>query len=125
MKLTDLNPRFVSSGGEGITDGQGNPVPERQGVGLGFDCPCAKCTAQRTGDFDRDFHLRVFVDFTNPLDGGPANNDRRPTWHRTGETFDTLVLQPSILSDAAKGGCGWHGYVGGPNGDQPGMVVTL
>ena len=40
MKLTDLNPRWVGAGGEGISDADGNPVPARAGIGLSFDCPC-------------------------------------------------------------------------------------
>jgi hypothetical protein len=32
-------------------------------------------------------------------------------WTRTGEDFETLTLTPSIHSDPAKGGCGWHGFI--------------
>jgi Family of unknown function (DUF6527) len=110
MKLTELDPHWVGAGGEGISDKDGNPVPERHGVGLSFLCPCPQCTAKRTGDPDRDFYLRHFVEFANPLDGGPPH-DGRVTWQRTGDTFETLTLTPSILSDPAKGGCGWHGFV--------------
>ena len=126
MKLTDLNPHWVSSGGDGITDKDGQPVPRRDRIGVSFDCPCSKCTSQRVGDEDSDFHLRHFISFTNPPDGGPSfESGGHPTWNRIGDTFETLVLQPSILSDTAKGGCGWHGYIGGPGGDKPGEVVTL
>lgn len=79
-----------------------------------FDCPCATCRAKRTGDPDRDFHLRHYVGFANPLDGGPffesSAGAPSPKWQRTGDTFETLTLTPSILSDPAKGGCGWHGF---------------
>lgn len=125
MKLTDLNPRWVGSGGEGISDKDGNPVPARHGVGVSFDCPCPVCTAQRTGEVEKDFHLRVFVAFTNPLDGGPPHDGSGVHWQRTGDTFETLMTAPSILSDTAKGGCGWHGYIGGPGQDRPGEVVTV
>jgi len=109
MRLIDLDPRFVGAGGEGVTDKDGHPVPARHGVGLSFLCPCPTCTAQRTGDRDKDFHLRVFVDFANPLDGGPSYQpSERHQWQRMGETFETLTLTPSILSVAGKGGCGWH-----------------
>lgn len=121
MRLIDLHPQWLRSGGEGITDSAGKPVPERVGIGVDFDCPCLQCTSQRTGDRDKDFHLRNIIFFTNPLDGGPPF-DHRVTWKRTGETFDTLVLRPSILN---KSRCGWHGFVGGQSGDQPGEVVTL
>lgn len=126
MKLTDLDPRWVGAGGDGVyntaPDGSLVPAPERHGVGVSFLCPCPTCTAQRTGDRDHDFHLRVFVGLTNPLDGGPPH-DSRPgaLWQRTGDTFEMLRLSPSLLSDVAKGGCGWHGYVGL---NVPGEVTT-
>lgn len=123
MRLTELDPRWVGAGGEGISDKDGNPVPERHGVGVSFLCPCPVCVPKRTGDADRDFHLRHFVPFTNPLDGGPPQVSAHPTWERTGDTFDTLIVRPSILSDTAKGGCGWHGFIGGSGGDQPGEVT--
>jgi len=125
VRLTELDPRFVGAGGEGISNADGSPAPERTGVGLSFLCPCPACTAQRTGDPDEDFHLRVYVSFQNPLDGGAPFNDQTPKWTRVGDTFETMTLQPSILSVEGKGGCGWHGYVGGPGGDQPGEVVTV
>lgn len=136
MRLTDLDPRFVGAGGEGVyqptdrlcprcngdnsaacepchgTGKEYEPAPERHGVGVSFLCPCPTCTPQRTGDRAKDFHLRVFVGFRNPLDGGPPHDSREAAqWERTGETFDTLTLRPSILSAAEKGGCGFHGFV--------------
>lgn len=112
MKLVELHPAWVGAGGEGVSNKDGNPVPERHGVGVSFDCPCATCTAQRTGNEDHDFYLRVFVGFSNPLDGGPPH-DPRPgaQWQRTGNTFETLSLTPSILRGKERGGCGWHGFV--------------
>jgi hypothetical protein len=135
MRLTDLDPRFVGAGGEGVyqqtgracpvCDGENSadckpchgtgkeyePAPARRGVGLSFLCPCATCTPKRKGSVDEDFHLRVFVGFANPIDGGPAH-DSRPgaQWQRTGDTFETITLRPSILSTPPHG-CGWHGYV--------------
>lgn len=102
MKLIDLDPRFVGAGGPGVSNADGTPVPERHGVGLSFKCPCGK----------HDEYDRVFVTFENPLDGGPAfrSTPSIPTWKRTGDTFETLTLEPSILrKDPA--GCGWHGWV--------------
>lgn len=149
MRLADLKPRFVGAGGVGVYRPTGRacptcpagaavdecrscfgrgtefePEPERTGVGLSFLCPCPRCVAERAGDDDADFRLRVYVRFRNPLDGGPAYGDG-PSWERRGSTFEDLVLQPSILSVEGQGGCGWHGYVGGPGGDRPGEVVTV
>ena len=100
MKLIELNPRFLGAGGEGITNADGLPAPEREGVGVIFTCPCGKCD---------EFH-ECYVPFTNPLDGG-SPIDGHPTWQRTGDTFETLTLTPSILRSVNKGGCGWHGFI--------------
>jgi hypothetical protein len=89
---------FVDAGGEGVSDRDGSPVPERHGVGLMCDCPCGKC-----GEL-------LFVGFANPLDGGSAHAPECPKWTRTGETFEVLTLTPSILR-AEPLGCGWHGYI--------------
>lgn len=126
MKLTELNPRWVGSGGEGVTDRHGNPVPRREGVALSFDCPCERCSKQRVGNYEKDFHLTHTIMISNPIDGGPSvASEGQATWTRTGETFDILVISPSILSVEGKGGCGWHGFIGGPGGDRPGEVVTI
>ena len=95
IKLTSLNPGFVDAGGEGVSDKDGNPVPKREGVGISFDCPCG------CGD-------RTYTPFENPLDGGPSRAGGHPAWQRTGDTFETLTLKPSILRTL---GCKWHGYL--------------
>lgn len=95
MRLADLNPRWVGAGGEGISDGHGNPVPERSGVAISFDCPCG------AGD-------RCVIEFSNPLDGGPTYRTDGHTWERTGETFEELTLRPSIQRMDA---CRWHGFL--------------
>jgi hypothetical protein len=102
VKLVDLHPVFYSHGGEGITGKDGKPVPRRDGMGIIFDCPCGKC--------DEDHQLAV--PFSNPIDGGPAIERG---WKRTGETFETLTLEPSILRLS---GCGWHGWI------RNGEVIT-
>lgn len=96
MKLTDLDPSW-------IVEGAG-----RNGMGVMFWCP--HC---------RDRYVGVM--FANPIDRGPppteasrtrtdANGVRtvEPLWQRTGETFETLTLTPSI--DVSKSGH-WHGFV--------------
>jgi hypothetical protein len=153
MRLETLNPQFYGAGGEGIYNPTGRqcpvcpdtpddsckvclgtgreftPAEPRTGIGLSFDCPCQPCTEGRAKAVAEDpqwgrHQFRVHVSFANPVDGG-AKWSEGPWWTRTGVTFDTLTLQPSILSDPGKGGCGWHGYVGGPSGNQPGEVVTV
>lgn len=103
MRLTKLNPSWVGGGGDGVTrDGQS--APRRERVGVMFDCPCGCGTA--------DDGQAVYVAFANPADGGPPyTSPGEPAWQRTGDTFETLTLTPSILRSKAKGGCGWHGFV--------------
>jgi hypothetical protein len=106
VKLIDLDPTWFGSGGEGITDKDGNPVPERHGIGVIFRCPCGtpECWCA--------------VPFKNPLDGKPADPYYQTAWVREGETFETLTLSPSILRSKERGGCGWHGYI------KNGEVIT-
>jgi hypothetical protein len=96
VKLIDLNPRFLGSGGEGIRNADGSPSPRREGIGVIFNCPCG-CKSE------------CFIPFANPLDGGPAifNGDKH-VWQREGDTFEMLTLTPSILRI---GGCAWHGFI--------------
>ena len=97
MRLIDLNPQWVCHGGEGVSDGHGNPIPLRERVGLSFDCPCGCGT-------------RLPILFTNPPDGpGPVVGIGN-TWERTGEDFETMTLSPSILRREP---CParWHGFV--------------
>src|SRR5690349_419978 len=80
MRLKELNPQWLASGGEGVTiAATGEPSPRREGVALWFDCPCG------CGD-------QVGVPILNPIDGGPC---MERGWQRTGETFDDLTLTPS------------------------------
>jgi len=95
MKLVDLHPKWIGSGGEGITH-DGKPVPRREGIGLSFDCPCGCGT-------------RPFVYLVNPLDGGPPIEEQRG-WQRTGDTFENLTLSPSLLRQDPDG-CRWHGFI--------------
>jgi hypothetical protein len=101
LKLTDLHPEWVGTGGEGITDTDGQPVPHREAVAISFDCP--KCGPDHP----------CLIPLFNPLDGGPpAMANGGHTWTRTGDTFENLTLAPSIQR---VGGCNWHGFI--QNGD--------
>lgn len=113
MRLTDLHPRWIGAGGPGIFNADGTPATPRHGIGLMFDCP--KGCLSEIEDRGVDRH---FVPFHNPLDGGPPFEQNRPMWTRTSEDFETMTLTPSIFSDPAKGGCGWHGFI--TNGDVTG-----
>lgn len=93
-KLVDLNPWFVDAGGDGIKDADGKPVPLKRGVGISYDCPCG-CNET------------TFLRFENPLDGSEPRTDS-PKWKRTGDTFETITLTPSIQR---VDGCMWHGYL--------------
>lgn len=97
MLLVDLNPRFFSHGGEGVSDEAGNPIPKRKGIGVSFDCPCLSPSC-----------IRVAIPFDKPLDGGPSPHPEPNTWKRTGDTFETLTLKPSIKR---LDNCKWHGWV--------------
>ena len=116
MRLTELHPRWIGAGGPGIFNADMTPATPRQGIGLMFDCPKG-CPC----DWEDHRITRHYVPFTNPLDGGPPFEPGRSMWTRTGDTFESLQLSPSIHSDPAKGGCGWHGYIGLT---VPGEVTT-
>lgn len=108
MRLTDLNPKWFNEGGG------------RSGQGVSFDCPhCVAAGHVRGGRTQR-----LGVPFTNPLDGGAPVDLKAPRswwpalgsdtipdgthWQRTGDTFETLTLSPSV--DASASGH-WHGFV--------------
>jgi hypothetical protein len=103
-KLTDLNPSWLSHGGDSVYASDedykaGRSIPVRERVGVEFDCPCG----------NRDEYHRCFIEFKNPPDGGPPCDPRaKATWHRDGDTFETLSLSPSIQRT---GDCKWHGYI--------------
>lgn len=97
MRLTELNARWIGSGGTGITDQYGKPVPWRPSIGVIMRCPC-----------DTQCGTELFVAFENPLDGLPPPQGVGNTWKREGETIETLTLKPSIQR---RGGCNWHGFI--------------
>ena len=123
MKLTDCHPVWWGAG----------PEPGRKGLGISFDCPICvregRLSLHGPGPFptgaertDRTFAPFFPVAFANPLDGGPAlppDTDpitgqlvHKARWQRTGETFETLTLSPSIDASAQDHGThkGWHGH---------------
>lgn len=109
VKLTDLNPHWVSALG----------VPAGTKLGIRFDSP-----------INREDKIAVF--FKNPVCGSPAvdleellrvqcdcdhpkyeqwlhdHHIGSCLWQRTGDSFENLTLTPSI--DCSKWG-GWHGYL--------------
>lgn len=97
MRLVDLEPRGVLDadiviGGRNVHD------TDRDGMGLSFNCPCCLGSPRAT---------RLAVFFANPMDGKPPSDDHK-LWQRTGDTFETLTLTPSI--DASEHGH-WHGFI--------------
>jgi hypothetical protein len=107
-RLIDLEPSWIMVGG--------------RICGIAFRCPIHEVVPDNP-----EFVCWNRIGFTNPPDGGPKPSVWRLTWERKGTTFETLVISPSIrnLGFHDGGGCRWHGYVGAPRGDKPGMVITL
>lgn len=81
--LLELNPKFLSSGGEGISDSNGNPVPITKNAALDMDCPCG-C---------RD---RVCV---------PLVDGHHARWSIDSYDFNILTLSPSVQR---RSGCNSH-----------------
>lgn len=94
MKLIDLDPHWL------VTESG------RLGMGVMFECP--HCREDRLG-----------VWFANPLDNGsPAAPEHRPLprWQRSGDTFETLTLSPSINAESHGH---WHGFI------TNGSIITV
>lgn len=90
--LTEFDPRWAEQDG--------------RIVGLTFACP--RCAAAGR---DPDA-CRVAVAFEPGLDGGPGGTFGGKAWQRTGDTFDTITLTPSILVyEGATQAEHWHGFV--------------
>jgi len=87
MKLIELDPRWTAA------------EADRKGQGIVFLCP--KC---------KNHFLGVF--FQNPIDGKApfvgAGKTNENNWSRTGDTFETISITPSIK---VVGCCEWHGFV--------------
>lgn len=105
MRLIDLKPRWV-----GLNPSQWGEL-EGPSVRFGLSFKCPHCEDRLAVMF------KPFIDPTNfaeritwALPGAPNPNTGEVKeihwWRRTGETFDTLTLTPSI--DAANH---WHGFI--------------
>lgn len=97
MRLLDLDPNWW-------IEGEG-----RRGLGVLFQCPVHPGGACHVG-----------VPFANPLDGGPraargGGEDGTHYWARTGDTFASLTLSPSIhvqdLQPDKTKTTHWHGWI--------------
>ena len=86
-KLVDLNPQWFEIHGR-----------DTLLAGVIYDCPCQLDTCAWGG--------RVAISFSNPVRGEPANGPGERLWHRTGETFETLTLSPSVHQVGH-----WHGWI--------------
>jgi hypothetical protein len=113
MKLTDLDPHWVlisrwdtPDGVQHFTNGDRSL---RHGGGISFMCPvhtklCTECGQHHPGSH------RIVVWFENPVDGLPPEFTATHRWTRTGETFETLSLTPSVNAQVADPTC-WHGFI--------------
>ena len=99
MRLVELEPRWASDA-DIVIGGVSKHFENRFGMACSFWCPCCLGVAGK--------ETRLAVWFANPIDGLPPTDDATNLWHRTGETFETLTLSPSI--DASKHGH-WHGFL--------------
>ena len=100
-RFTDLNPRYIGSGGTGVTHADGSPVPFRGEIGVIFDCPCG-CD------------VPCYIPFANPRDGLGPLESKHPCWTMTmdGDDFNTMTLSPSIQRHRIQDyGCDWHGFI--------------
>lgn len=97
-RLVDADPRFYGWSPDRDLNPQYADKPDRVGLGIMFDCPI------------HEPYCFVAVPFKVAIDGG-GPIDNRPTWDRTGDTFETLTLSPSIRVLGGPGGCRWHGFI--------------
>lgn len=92
-RLADLNPRWLRA----IAD------PLSQGYGVEFDCPCGNHDAPGCP-------RRIWLMFANPIGGPPARIGKQK-WQRTGDTFESMTLEPSIHHRSPDGDTHWHGWL--------------
>lgn len=104
MKLTDLDPRWAVDA-DIVIGGVVRHYEGRTGMAVSFECPHCVRREQETGSKEV---CRLAVWFANPIDGLLPTDDAKTLWRRTGDTFETLTLSPSI--DASSDGH-WHGFI--------------
>lgn len=109
-RLVDLNPIWLSD--------KNDPTSEKWGIA--FDCPCGTApiscacgspTCPRYMAPGCEFG-RCHIMFGNPV-SGPVSKWGKEKWTRSGETFETLTLAPSIHAVGH-----WHGWL------RNGMLVS-
>lgn len=103
FRLVDLEPHWLMDGA--------------RRVGIAFDCPCGNCLGKG---------CMLAVRFANPIGGGDptpddqskVGNNKGKRWTRTGESFESLTVTPSIDSTKDKDGNPmppehqhWHGFI--------------
>lgn len=71
------------------------------GEGMTLDCP--QCGPTH----------RLCVYFSNPIDGKEAAPWQNPVWKRTGESFETITIEPSIQYPC------FHGWI------EEGQVINV
>lgn len=113
MKLTELDPHWVlisrwddANGTQHFTLGDAS---KRHGGGISFRCPVHWKHCSACGQSLPTAH-RIVVWFENPIDGLPPEALVPHRWVRTGETFETLTLTPSVNVQVADPSC-WHGFI--------------
>jgi hypothetical protein len=102
MRLIELDPHWITLGSDKSGDDR---------LGITFRCP--HCPPGERGE--TTFLGVWFVEPVDPNEHPEINwptymlqHPERKYWHRTGESFETLTLSPSV--DASKVGH-WHGFI--------------
>ncbi len=106
MKLVDLDPRWAMDA-DIVIGGVRKHYKRRRGMAITFACP--HCVALHPGVIERGGPVQFLgVWFANPIDGLPPTDDAEHLWQRSGDSFETLTLTPSI---DASGDGHWHGFI--------------
>ena len=115
MKLTELAPRWCADFDAPADAKQGIsflcPHCKVRRLAIWFDVPICGSQPVKASDFTNRCAMGNDPDYSHPeRDSHIGINRNHPlgNWHRTGETFETLSLSPSV--DASAFGC-WHGFI--------------